>query len=62
MGAGSIFLMRMGLGIVFAYVVVKVFFPEGSILMVGAFAGFFVGLAYMLAYFRTKRQEQERLP
>lgn len=61
MGAGTIFLMRMGLGILFAYLVVQIFFPEGGIVTVAAFAGFFVGLAYILSYFRTKRQEDERI-
>ena len=61
MGAGSIFLMRMGIGILFAYIVVKIFHPGGGILMVAAFAVFFVGLAYLLAHLREKRQSRERL-
>ena len=61
MGSGSIFLMRMGLGILFAFVVVKVFYPDGGILAVASFAVFFVGLAYLLAYLRERRQGEERL-
>jgi hypothetical protein len=61
MGAGSIFLMRMGLGILFAYVIVKAFYPGGGVLAVAGFAVFFVGLAYLLAHLRERRQREERL-
>jgi len=61
MGAGSIFLMRMGLGILFAFIVVKIFHLGGGILTVAGFAVFFVGLAYLLASLRERRQRQERL-
>ena len=61
MDAGSMFLMRMGLGILFAYLVVKIFYPEGGLLSVAAFALFFVGLAYLLAHLRGKREKQERM-
>jgi len=61
MNAGSIFLMRMGLGILFAYLIVKLFYPDGGILAVAAFAVFFVGLAYLLTHLREKRQREERL-
>ena len=61
MDAGSMFLMRMGLGILFGFIVVKIFHSGGGILMVAAFAVFFVGLAYLLAHFREKRQSRERL-
>ena len=61
MNAGSMFLMRMGLGILFAYLVVKIFYPGGGLLSVAAFAVFFVGLAYLLAHLRGKREEQERM-
>jgi hypothetical protein len=62
MGAGSIFLMRMGLSILFAYLVVKIFYPGGGLLAVAAFTAFFVGLAYLLAHLRRQRHEEERLP
>ena len=55
------FLMRMGLGILFGFIVVKIFHPGGGILTVAAFAVFFVGLAYLLAHLREKRQRRERL-
>jgi membrane protein implicated in regulation of membrane protease activity len=61
MAAGSIFLMRMGLSILFAYVMVRVFYPGGGILVVAAFAVFFVGLAYLMAHLRERRQREERL-
>jgi hypothetical protein len=61
MGAGSIFLMRMGLSILFGYVIVKVFYPDGGIVTVAGFAVFFVGLAYVLAHLRERRQREERL-
>jgi hypothetical protein len=60
MGAGSIFLMRMGLSILFAYVMVRVFYPGGGILAVAGFAVFFIGLAYLLTHLRERRQRQER--
>jgi hypothetical protein len=61
MGSGSIFLMRMGLGILSAFIVVKIFHLGGGILTVAGFAVFFVGLAYLLAHLREKRQSRERL-
>ena len=61
MDAGSIFLMRMGLGILFAFIIVKIFHLGGGILTMAGFAVFFVGLAYLLAHLREKRQSQERL-
>ena len=61
MHAGSIFLMRMGLSILFAFMVVKIFHLGGGIVTVAGFAVFFVGLAYLLAHLREKRQSEERL-
>ena len=61
MDAGSIFLMRMGLSILFAYMVVKIFDLGGGIVTVAGFAVFFVGLAYLLAHLRERRQREERL-
>jgi hypothetical protein len=61
MDAGSIFLMRMGLGVLFAYLTVKIFHFDGGILTVAGFTVFFVGLAYLLAHLREKRQREERL-
>ena len=60
MDAGSIFLMRMGLSILFAYMVVKIFHLGGGVVTVGGFAVFFVGLAYLLAHLRERRQRAER--
>jgi cytochrome b len=61
MAAGSIFLMRMGLSILFAYMVVKIFRLGGGVVTVAGFAVFFVGLAYLLAHLRERRQGEERL-
>ena len=61
MHAGSIFLMRMGLSILFAFMVVKIFHLGGGIVTVAGFAVFFVGLAYLPAHLREKRQSEERL-
>ena len=61
MGAGSIFLMRMGLSILFGYVIVRVFYPGGGVVAVAGFAVFFMGLAYLLAHLRERRQREERL-
>ncbi|UCG14566.1 MAG: hypothetical protein JSU72_09015 [Deltaproteobacteria bacterium] len=61
MNAGSVFLMRMGLGILFAYMAVKIFYPGGNLLTVAAFAVFFVGLAYLLAHLRHKRERNDRM-
>ena len=60
MNAGSIFLMRMGLSILFAYMVVKIFHLGGGVVTVGGFAIFFLGFAYLLAHQREKRQREER--
>lgn len=60
MSASTIFLMRAGMGILFAYLVVRVFYPGGGLLAVAGFAVFFVGLAYMLEYLRRKRAENEK--
>ena len=60
MNTGSIFLMRMGLSILFAYMVVKIFQLGGGVVTVGGFAVFFVGLAYLLTHLREKRQREER--
>ncbi len=61
MEAGSVFLMRMGLGILFAFMVVKIFHFGGGIVSVAGFAVFFVGLSYLLAHLREKIQREERL-
>ncbi len=61
MEAGSVFLKRMGLGILFAFMVVKIFHFGGGIVSVAGFAVFFVGLSYLLAHLREKRQREERL-
>ena len=61
MNVGSIFLMRMGLGILFSYLIVRIFYPGGGILMVAAFTVFFVGLAYLLAHLRGRREREERM-
>lgn len=61
MEAGSVFLMRMGLGILFAFMVTKIFHFGGGIVTVAGFAVFFVGLSYLLAHLREKRQREERL-
>jgi len=61
MEAGSVFLMRMGLSILFAFMVVKIFHPGGGIVTVAGFAVFFVGLSYLLTHLREKRQREERL-
>ena len=53
--------MRMGLSILFAFMVVKIFHPGGGIVTVAGFAVFFVGLSYLLAHLREKRQGEERL-
>jgi len=61
MEAGSVFLMRMGLGILFAFMVAKIFHFGGGIVTVAGFAVFFVGLSYLLTHLREKRQREERL-
>ena len=49
------------LGILFAFMVVKIFHLGGGIVTVAGFAVFFVGLSYLLAHLREKRQGEERL-
>ena len=52
--------MRMGLSILFAYMVVRIFHLGGGVVTVGGFAIFFLGFAYLLAHQREKRQREER--
>ena len=60
MGAGAVFLVRIGLGVLFACLMVKMFYPRGGILAVVGFAVFLVGMAYLLTHLRQKREEEGR--
>lgn len=60
MNAGAVFLIRVGLGVLFAFLVMKLFFPRGGTLAVGALTVFLVGMAYLLAQLRQRREEEER--
>jgi Flp pilus assembly protein TadB len=52
------FLIRGVLSLVFAALISRFFFPEGSVLSVLGLAGVLLGLAYCLEYLR-KRNERE---
>ncbi len=60
MGAGAVFLIRIGLGVLFAFLVVRIFYPRGGILAVVGFTVFLVGMAYLLAHLRQKREQNDR--
>jgi membrane protein implicated in regulation of membrane protease activity len=60
MGAGAVFLIRMGLGVLFAFVMVKLFYPRRGMLAVVGFTVFLVGMAYLLAHLREKREQEGR--
>ena len=60
MSAGAVFLVRAGLGVLFGFLLVKMFYPRGGIPAAGVFAVFLVGLAYLLAHLRQRREQEER--
>jgi hypothetical protein len=60
MGTGAVFLIRVGLGVLFAFVMVKIFYPTGGIVAVVGFTVFLVGMAYLLGHLREKREEEGR--
>gem|GEM_PF-1364475 len=62
MGAGAVFLIRIGLGVLFAFLMVRMFYPRGGILAVVGFTVFLVGMAYFLTHLRQKREEEGRGP
>jgi hypothetical protein len=60
LSAAAIFLIRVGLGVLFGFLAMKMFYPRGGILAAGIFAVFLVGMAYFLAHLRQRREEEER--
>jgi preprotein translocase subunit YajC len=38
----------------------KMFYPRGGILAAGVFTVFLVGMAYLLAHLRQRREQEER--
>jgi len=60
MSAGAVFLIRVALGVLFGFLVMKMFYPRGGIVAAGVFAVFLVGMAYFLAHLRQRREEEER--
>ena len=60
MSAGGVFLIRVGLGVLFGFLMMKMFYPRGGILAAGIFTVFLVGMAYLLAQLRQRRGEEER--
>lgn len=51
----NIFIMRAVLGVVFAVVLARVFRPEFSPVVIGLFAIFLVGMAYILEIWRERK-------
>lgn len=51
----NIFIMRAVLGVVFAVVLARVFRPEFSPVVIGLFAIFLVGMAYLLEIWRERK-------
>jgi len=60
MSAGAVFMIRAGLGVLFGLLMMKMFYPRGGILAAGVFTVFLVGMAYLLAHLRRRREEEER--
>jgi membrane-bound ClpP family serine protease len=60
MSAGAVFLIRVGLGVLFGFIMMKMFHPRGGILAAGIVTVFLVGMAYLLAQLRKRREEEER--
>ena len=60
MSAGAVFMIRAGLGVLFGLLMMKMFYPRGGILAAGVFAVFLVGMAYLLAHLRQRREEERR--
>ncbi|HVO82796.1 MAG TPA: hypothetical protein VMU60_00075 [Syntrophobacteria bacterium] len=60
MSAGAVFLIRVGLGLLFGFLAMKMFYPRGGILAAGIITVFLVGMAYLLAQLRQRREQEER--
>ena len=60
MSAGAAFLIRVGLGLLFGFLAMKMFYSRGGILAAGTFTVFLVGMAYLLAHLRQRREQEER--
>jgi hypothetical protein len=60
MSAGALFLIRVGLGVLFGFLLMKMFYPRGGILAAGVATVFLVGMAYLLAHLRQKRAEEPK--
>jgi hypothetical protein len=60
MSAGAVFLIRVGLGVLFGFLMMKMLYPRGGILAAGIFTVFLVGMAYLLAQLRQRREEEEQ--
>jgi hypothetical protein len=60
MSAGAVFLIRVGLGVLFGFLMMKMFYPRGGILAAGTLTVFLVGMAYLLGHLRQRREDGER--
>jgi hypothetical protein len=60
MSTGAVFLIRVGLGVLFGFLLMRMFYPRGGILAAGVATVFLVGMAYLLAHLRQRREEQRR--
>jgi hypothetical protein len=60
LSAAAVFLIRAGLGVLFGFLLMKMFYPRGGILAAGVLSVFLVGMAYLLAHLRQRREEEER--
>ncbi|MFP4306114.1 MAG: hypothetical protein ACLFRG_04510 [Desulfococcaceae bacterium] len=54
----NIFIMRAVLGAVFAVVLARIFRPEFSPIVVGLFAVFLVGMAYLMEVWRERKSKK----
>lgn len=55
----NILIMRIILGAVFAVVLTRIFHPEFSIVWVVSFAAMMISLAYLLEYWRKKKNKSD---
>jgi len=54
----NIFIIRSVFGVVFAVVLTRMFYGKVEIVYVAGLAVFLVGMAYVMEYFRKKREKK----
>lgn len=62
MTAYHLFAIRAVLGVVFAVVILRFFYPQAGVVYIAGLAVFLVGMAYITEAWRRKRRAAEREP